>query len=262
MMQEARQERILPQLLHLFTAVTGLVDAVSYIALGHVFTANMTGNIVLLGFAFAGVPGLSALRSLTALAAFLVGAVIGGRLATTLAPVSSNRWRMTAFGCEAVLLLGSTLASIVPVPSDSARLYAVIVLTGLAMGLRNATVRKIAQPDLTTTVLTLTITGLAADSSFAGGSNPRWQRRVISVLLMFAGAFVGALLLRHSLALPLGAATVFTVCGMVAFYGNPRLESGETPMSGKVDKEAHVAMEVSSPLGDQPPPPISPENKS
>jgi uncharacterized membrane protein YoaK (UPF0700 family) len=235
MKQEAPQERILPQLLYLFTAVTGLVDAVSYIGLGHIFTANMTGNIVLLGFAFAGVPGLSALRSLTALGAFLVGAVIGGRLATTLAPLSSNRWRMTAFGCEAAFLLGATLASIgyVSVPYDTTRLYAVIVLTGLAMGLRNATVRKIAQPDLTTTVLTLTVTGLAADSSFAGGSNPRWQRRAISILLMFAGAFVGALLLRHSLALPLGAATVFTVCGMVALYGNPRLESGETPISGR-----------------------------
>jgi uncharacterized membrane protein YoaK (UPF0700 family) len=263
MMQEARQERILPHLLYLFTAVTGMVDAVSYIGLGHVFTANMTGNIVLLGFAFAGVPGLSKLRSLTALAAFLVGAVIGGRFAATLAPLSSNRWRMTAFGCEAVLLLGSTLASVALVPSDSTRLYAVIVLTGLAMGLRNATVRKIAQPDLTTTVLTLTITGLAADSSFAGGSNPRWQRRAISILLMFAGAFVGALLLRHSLALPLGAATAFTVCGMVAFYGNPRLESGETPVSGELPKDEHLAYlerspahdratEVSSPLGDQP----------
>src|SRR6202035_1697822 len=54
MMQEPRQERILPQLLYLFTAVTGLVDAVSYIGLGHVFTANMTGNIVLLGFAASG----------------------------------------------------------------------------------------------------------------------------------------------------------------------------------------------------------------
>src|SRR3954447_25088048 len=97
MAQEPPQERMLPQLLYLFTAVTGLVDAVSYIGLGHVFTANMTGNIVLLGFALAGVPGLSASRSLTALAAFLVGAVIGGRLATILAPISSNRWKMTAF---------------------------------------------------------------------------------------------------------------------------------------------------------------------
>src|ERR1700751_4257539 len=98
MMQETRQELILPLLLYLFTAVTGLVDAVSYIALGHVFTANMTGNVVFLGFALAGVPGVSALGSLTALAAFLVGALIGGRLATILAPLSGNRWRMTAFG--------------------------------------------------------------------------------------------------------------------------------------------------------------------
>jgi uncharacterized membrane protein YoaK (UPF0700 family) len=233
MMQEARQERVLP--LYLFTAVTGLVDAVSYIALGHVFTANMTGNVVFLGFALAGVPGLSALGSLTALAAFLVGALIGGRLAATLAPLSGNRWRMTAFGSEAVLLLGATLASIgyVSVP-DTTRLYAVIILTALAMGLRNATVRKIAQPDLTTTVLTLTITGLAADSSFAGGSNPRWQRRVMSILCMFAGAVVGALLLRHSLALSLGAATFVSVCGVAAFYGNPRLKWDETPISGKV----------------------------
>src|SRR3954447_5432232 len=230
MAQEPPQERMLPMLLYVFTAVTGLVDAVSYIGLGHVFTANMTGNIVLLGFALAGVPALSALRSLTALAAFFVGALIGGRLATTLAPLSSNRWRMIAFGSEALFLLGATLASIgyVSVPSDPTRLYAVIVLTALAMGLRNATVRKIAQPDLTTTVLTLTITGLAADSSFAGGKNPRWQRRVMSVLFMFAGAVVGALLLVRSLDLQLAMATLSAVCGVEAFYGSRPLERAET----------------------------------
>jgi uncharacterized membrane protein YoaK (UPF0700 family) len=239
MMQETRQERILPLLLYLLTAVTGLVDAVSYIALGHVFTANMTGNIVFLAFALARVPGLSASRSLTALAAFLIGALIGGRLVTTLAPRSSNRWRMTAFGSEALFLLGATLASMGYLSvSGSTRLYAVIILTALAMGLRNATVRKIAQPDLTTTVLTLTIAGLAADSSFAGGSNPRWQRRVMSILSMFAGAVVGALLLRHSLALPLAVATVLAVCGMAAFYGNPSREAGEPPGSGKIRNDA------------------------
>jgi uncharacterized membrane protein YoaK (UPF0700 family) len=238
MIQEARQERILPLLLYLFTAVTGLIDAVSYIALGHIFTANMTGNIVLLGFALAGVPGLSALRSLTAFAAFFVGALIGGSLATRLAPLSSHQWRMTASACEALFLLGATLASIVSIPFDSTRMYAVIVLTALAMGLRNATVRRIALPDLTTTVLTLTITGLAADSSFAGGSDPRWQRRLMSILLIFAGAVVGALLLRHSLALPLAMATVSAVCGVAAFYGSRPLERAETPISAKFPHEA------------------------
>ena len=71
------------------------------------------------------------------------------------------------------------------------------------MGVRNATVRKIALPDLTTTVLTLTLTGLAADSALAGGANPRAWRRGASVLSMFLGAAAGALLLRYSLVLPL-----------------------------------------------------------
>jgi uncharacterized membrane protein YoaK (UPF0700 family) len=235
MAQEPTQERALLVLLYAFTAVTGLIDAVSYIALGHVFTANMTGNIVFLGFASVGVPGLSILRSLTALVAFLVGALIGGRFAAKLASLSNNRWRMIAFGSEALCLLAATLASTgyVSVPFDPTRLYAVIILTALAMGLRNATVRKIAQPDLTTTVLTLTITGLAADSSFAGGSNPRWQRRVLSILFMFAGAAVGALLVRHSLAWPLAMATVSAVCGVAAFYGSRPLKRDENTYFGK-----------------------------
>ena len=69
-------------MLILLTVVTGVVDAVSYIALGHVFVANMTGNVVFLGFALAGASGLSAPASIAALGAFLVGAVAGGRIAS------------------------------------------------------------------------------------------------------------------------------------------------------------------------------------
>src|SRR5580704_13632380 len=64
------------------TVVTGIVDAVSFLALGRVFTANMTGNLVLIGFAFAGAPGISISRSALALLAFLSGAVLGGRMAS------------------------------------------------------------------------------------------------------------------------------------------------------------------------------------
>src|SRR5438309_8098668 len=112
MAKEPHRDRILPALLYLFTAVTGLIDAVSFISLGHVFTANMTGNVVFLGFAAAGAPGLSVTRSLAALAAFLLGALIGGLMAASLAPISSHRWTTAAFGSEAILLLGATLASV------------------------------------------------------------------------------------------------------------------------------------------------------
>src|SRR5258705_10250459 len=84
MTPETRLNQTLPLLLHVATAITGLIDAISYLALGHVFTANMTGNVVFLAFAVAGAPGLSITRSLTALIAFLIGALIGGRVATRL----------------------------------------------------------------------------------------------------------------------------------------------------------------------------------
>jgi len=79
MTPETRPNHTLPLLLHIATAITGLIDAISYLALGHVFTANMTGNVVFVAFAVAGVPGLSLTRSLTALVAFLIGALIGLR---------------------------------------------------------------------------------------------------------------------------------------------------------------------------------------
>ena len=229
MTEQIAQERQISVLLYLGTALTGLVDAISYIGLGHVFTANMTGNIVLLGFAVAGTAGLSVLRSLAALAAFMAGASIGGRMAATLEPQSIRRWRMTAVAIESAFLLAATLAALDhPLPfNDSIRLYAAIIFTALAMGMRNATVRKIGQPDLTTTVLTLTITGLAADSSVAGGNNPRWQRRVLSVVLMFSGAAAGALLVKHSLALPLAVATIATACVAISIYRTSEESGGK-----------------------------------
>jgi uncharacterized membrane protein YoaK (UPF0700 family) len=200
------------------TVVTGIVDAVSFLALGRVFTANMTGNVVLLGFAIAGAPGLSISRSAVALVAFLSGAVLGGRVASK--ESSWHRWADRAFMLEALLLgvaavtAAGTGSSAV---SNPLQLHAVIVSSGVAMGLRNAIVRKLAVPDMTTTVLTLTITGLAADSSLAGGENPRWQRRVAAILAMIFGAFAGARMLAYSISLPLAVA-----CGIAAMCAAAR----------------------------------------
>ena len=219
----ARAERVLPPVLLGLTAVTGLVDAVSYLALGHVFTANMTGNVVFLGFAVVGAQGLSVARSATAVAAFFTGAVIGGRMATRMDSRRRDRWTGAAFGAEAALFLAAAAVVVgfgSGLSSEPRRLYVVIVLTGLAMGIRNATVRKLAVRDLTTTVLTLTLTGLAADSSLAGGSNPGWVRRAASVGAMSAGAAAGAWLLGYSLALVLALCAVVSAgCATAAFVG-------------------------------------------
>jgi uncharacterized membrane protein YoaK (UPF0700 family) len=216
-------DRLLPALLLALTAVTGFVDAVSYLALGHVFTANMTGNVVFLGFAMAAAPGLSIGRSGAALCAFAIGATIGGRLAARIGSGPRLRWMSVGFAVEAVLLLAAAALAASAghdLLRDPARLYGLIALTGLAMGVRNAVVRKAAQRDLTTTVLTLTITGMAADSTLAGGSNPGWTRRGLSVVLMFAGAAAGAWLLPHSVALPLAVSGVVSgLCALGARVG-------------------------------------------
>jgi uncharacterized membrane protein YoaK (UPF0700 family) len=209
-----------PALLLVLTMTTGVIDAVSVLGLGRVFTANMTGNIVFLGFALARVPGFSLRRSLAALAAFLVGAVIGGRLGLR-RDGSPRRWLFTVAVVEATLFFAAALAAsgfdrdtLAPV----GRLYALIALTAVAMGIRNATVRRLAVPDLTTTVLTLTLTGLGADSWLAGGTNPRWGRRVASVAAMLAGAIVGAtLVLSVGLAWPLALTATLTLLATLVY---------------------------------------------
>ena len=196
----------LPLLLLVLTVVTGLVDAVSYLKLGHVFVANMTGNVVFLGFAVAGDRDFSIPASLVAIAAFMLGALAGGRLG---AQVGHHRGRYLALATLIKIgLVGVALAVAATLPDtgDERVQYTLIALLALAMGLQNATARRLGVPDLTTTVLTLTLTGLAADSSLASGSNPRPGRRTIAVATMFFGAVVGAWLV-----LRVGVAAVLLV---------------------------------------------------
>jgi uncharacterized membrane protein YoaK (UPF0700 family) len=214
-------EKIVPYALLGMTAVTGLVDAVSFLSLGRVFTANMTGNIVILAFATARVSGLSIAYSLTALLSFLVGAIFGGRIMARAGADSQIRFAAQASLLEVVFLFAASFCSI-GYSSDllehSFQPFVLIVLTALAMGMRNAAVRKLAIPDLTTTVLTLTITGIGADSSIANGNNPRLARRVESVVALFLGAALGAVIIHYSIsaALWLGTA-VSALCSAALF---------------------------------------------
>jgi uncharacterized membrane protein YoaK (UPF0700 family) len=204
----------LPPVLVSMTLVTGLVDAFSCLVLGHVFVANMTGNIVFLGFALAGAPGFSITASLAAVAAFALGALLGGRLA---ARHRDHRARLhsSAAVAQAVFVAVAVILAIASggAPAAGYR-YALIAALGVAMGIQNASARSIAVPDLTTTVLTLTITGVAADSALAGGSGSRIGRRLVSIIAMLGGALLGATLIRHAQAYdPLAIALAMVIAG-------------------------------------------------
>src|SRR5277367_5277052 len=209
----------LPALLLVLTMVTGLVDSVSYLKLGHVFVANMTGNVVFLGFAVADAQDFSIPASLAAIVAFLAGALGGGRLASSL---GQHRGRLVAMTTYIKIgLVGAALGLSMAAPDLDGLLpkYGLIVLLALAMGLQNAIARRLGVPDLTTTVLTLTLTGLAADSTFAGGSNPRPGRRLAATLTMFLGAAVGAfLVLQFSIGAALALALALQILNGIAAY--------------------------------------------
>jgi uncharacterized membrane protein YoaK (UPF0700 family) len=209
----------LPPVLLSMTVVTGLVDAFSYLSLGHVFVANMTGNVVFLAFALAGAPGFSIGASLVALVAFTGGAFVGGRLG---ARHSQHRGRLhsSAAALQAVFLAASAvLAAVGGSPVTSGFRYSLIVALGFSMGLQNAAARKIAVPDLTTTVLTLTITGIAADSKAAGGSGSQAGRRLLAIAAMLAGALIGVALVLHTqIWYPLLIAFVLVLAGAGTTY--------------------------------------------
>lgn len=208
----------LPGLLLLLSATTGLVDAVSVLGLGKVFTANMTGNVVFLGFAAAGTPGFAVKPYLVALLSFLMGALVAGRIGGRLGQEPLRQWLLAAAGVEGALLVAAALCALPGAPL----IDAIIALTALAMGFRNATIRMLKVPDLTTTVLTLTLTGIAADSTLAGGTGPNLARRTAAVASIFAGAALGAFLVTHwGLALPLGLAAAMVVLGTAACVTHP-----------------------------------------
>jgi uncharacterized membrane protein YoaK (UPF0700 family) len=208
-----REEDVLVVLLLLMTVTTGAVDAVSILRLGHVFVANMTGNVVFLGFALAGAPGFSTSASLVAVGAFVSSAAIGARLFAS----EPRRLRALSGVTAAEVGLCAAAAVVAATASGTGARYAMTVLLAVAMGVQNAFARHLAVPDLTTSVLTMTLTGLAADRPDLSGPRSHTVRRVGAVAAMLAGAAGGALLVLHaSTAWALAAATVLLAFVSVA----------------------------------------------
>jgi uncharacterized membrane protein YoaK (UPF0700 family) len=200
----------LPGLLVVLTVATGLVDAVSILALGRVFVANMTGNIVFIGFGLAGAPGFSLQASAVALAAFLAGAGLGGLAVARFGAHRGMLLRNAVAGELALLACSAVLLAAAGSPYGDVSRDVAVAFAGAALGLQNAAVRSLAVPDLTTTVLTMTLTGIAADirnRDFGVAA-----RRVVAVVAMLAGAVAGALLVLHSSA----PAALGVACALVA----------------------------------------------
>lgn len=212
----------LPSLLVLLTVVTGLVDAFSYLELGRVFVANMTGNVVFLSFALGGARGFTWWASALGIVTFSLGALLGGRVA---AAHGAHRGRhlLVAATAQAGLVLAALIVSaVLTTPYGTGALAVLIVVLGAAMGLQNATARALAVPDLTTTVLTLTITGISADSRPAGGGDSRLGRRFVSIAGMFLGGLAGTALIVAGVGWTALLAALVLLLAVVAVAGGAR----------------------------------------
>ncbi|MDT5219768.1 MAG: hypothetical protein QOF15_1873 [Mycobacterium sp.] len=196
----------------LLTFATGLADAISVLVLGHVFVANMTGNVIFLGFWLAPRSTIDLTAAVVAFPAFVSGTIVGGRLSRHFGE-QRRRWLIAALGLEVTLLLVLSILAGTGVLHyhDNTKLF-VIGGMAIAFGVQHSTARQFGIPELTTTVLTSTIVGLGVDSRLAGGSGKRARLRFSVVAMMCAGATVGATLTRVAIApvLTLAAAVVAT----------------------------------------------------
>jgi uncharacterized membrane protein YoaK (UPF0700 family) len=202
------------------TFSTGVIDAVGYLGLDRVFTANMTGNVVILGMALVGADGLPIIGPAVALLGFAVGAAFAGRLLRGLAAGWTSR-STVAFAAVGTTLALMSLATLL-LPSPAEPLLAVITgVLAVAMGLQAGAARHLAVKDVTTVVVTSTLTGLAADSIFgARSAGHPWARRLGAIALIGAGAALGALTLHVGLwfgiAVPGFITIVVAIVGHVA----------------------------------------------
>lgn len=220
-------ERVHLALMLGLTFNTGVVDAVGFLALDRVFIGNMTGNVVILGMGVVGADDLPVVGPTLALVGFLLGATIAGRVLRSAAGSWSTPVGILLLAVGAV----TTLAGVVLVIASGLPVPAMITLsTGLAvaLGVQAATARHLAVKDVTTVVVTSTITGLAADSRFGGRSGRGGRRRLLAVALILVGAACGALTVPH---LP-GAGLIASglICLTIAALGHAHAGPARRPV--------------------------------
>lgn len=234
-------------MLLILTWAAGIVDAVSYLGLGRVFTAMMTGNTVLLALAISQGEIPAVVRSAFALAGFSAGAAMGALIVER--DETRGEWPPVVTGTlafEGVLLVVFTvLWHVTGTARGTGMTNLLIVLSGLAMGMQSAAVRHLGVPGVATTYITGTLTSLMADlvhwrrvvsassskATSAGRpaveASPRmnWEQRIgllAAVFLVYGlGALVGGVVQSRSSTLatwlPLISIAVVVVNGSVRY---------------------------------------------
>ncbi|MBP5869283.1 MULTISPECIES: YoaK family protein [Streptomyces] len=220
------------------TLTTGMIEAVSFLVLGPVFTAVQTGNLLFLSFALTGAAGLSPAAAGVSFAGFTVGAVLGSRFETSV-DAHGRRWFVPALLVEALLLgLGGLVAwrtglDVTGGPADDPH-YTVVALVAVAMGVRNITTLRARVPDVPTTVSTRALTALLSglpphpDGRLGAGARDE-GRRLASVAAMFAGGLLGAWLLLRAEVHPALVLLIPAALVLALGAGYWAMQRGRTP---------------------------------
>lgn len=211
-------ERALTASLLVVTFGTGVVDALSWISLSGVFTANMTGNVLIVGMGAVGAGGSHWFPSLFALCWFFLGAGIVGRLMRHAAPGWGRSTTAVFAAVAAVLVVVAVLAAFLPPHRLDGVALAATAAMATAMGAQGAAALRLAVPGLVTVAVTSATIGVGMSLFLGLGAPGRGVlRRFLAIVLLTSGAFVGAVLSRYGL--PPGllvaaiAALVATVIG-------------------------------------------------
>ena len=228
-------------MLLLLTLAAASVDAISYLGLGHVFTAMMTGNTVLLGLALAQGEVLAALRSILALIGFVIGVFVGALIVERESYPAEWPTAVTAALAFETIILAIFAANFTLFDGiRGGMIYLLIILSAFAMGVQSAAVRRLGVPGIATTYITGTLTSLMVDllswlrfiaarlpvSKTAERSEVKripWDQRVgilAGVVTLYClGALIGGVLQLYSASLaplfPLGAVMLVVVNAVI-----------------------------------------------
>ena len=210
-------ERHLTAALLLLTFATGLADSISILVLGHVFVANMTGNVIFLGFWLAPRTSIDLTAVAVALPTFVCTTILSGRLVRHFGD-RVRLWITMVLATEiALLVVLSILAGTGVLRYHDNTKLIMIGLLAVTFGLQHSSARQFGIQELSTTVLTSTIVSLGLDSRLAGGTGERGKLRFAVVFTMCAGAFFGATMSRYVVA-PVFAVTAAVIATSLLIF--------------------------------------------